>query len=206
MNNNNNSKKTDSFRTAMILLLVLGVLFIDVSLVLTVIFIFAAAVLPFIKKTRETGEKIDLTDLGGTAKKVLEEAKHYAKEAFNIELGSDGDDEDEDEDEEDGDGDEDDGSTLADQLFGKKDKAPEPGPCYTGTEFDTPDEGSPLKRMTERAKEEEVSDCAPDHEHVEPDYNMSPDEKRREQLNNMLKNGIIDKKEYKILLKKFGLK
>ena len=95
-------------------------------------------------------------------------------------------------------------------------EADDPEPVYTGTPFDIPgeppreepsgDEGGFLRRYTEERKEEETSDCDPDHEHVEPSYTMEPDEKRREQLRAMLKNGLIDKKEYELLLRKYGLK
>lgn len=60
------------------------------------------------------------------------------------------------------------------------------------------------KVLTQELKKKDFDDCDDDHEHVEPDYNMPADEKRREQLKSMLKNGIIDKEEYEILLKKYN--
>lgn len=62
------------------------------------------------------------------------------------------------------------------------------------------------KVMTEAKKYAETADCEDDHEHVEPDYNMSADEKRRQQLKSMLANGLIEKEEYNIMLKRYGLK
>lgn len=62
------------------------------------------------------------------------------------------------------------------------------------------------KVMTEAKKYAETADCDDDHEHVEPDYNMSADEKRRQQLKSMLANGLIEKEEYNIMLKRYGLK
>ena len=54
-------------------------------------------------------------------------------------------------------------------------------------------------------KKNDLDDCDGGHEHVEPSYNMPDDEKRRRQLKSMLQNGLIEKEEYKILLKKYGL-
>lgn len=72
---------------------------------------------------------------------------------------------------------------------------------------DIPQEkGSFSKWFTEVKKEEEMESCEADHAHFEQYSTMSDDEKRREQLDRMLENGIIDKKEYKLLLKKYGLK
>lgn len=62
------------------------------------------------------------------------------------------------------------------------------------------------KVMTEAKKYAETADCEDDHEHVEPSYNMSADEKRRQQLKSMLANGLIEKEEYNIMLKRYGLK
>lgn len=62
------------------------------------------------------------------------------------------------------------------------------------------------KVMTEAKKYAETADCDDDHEHVEPDYNMSADEKRRQQLKSMLANGLIEKEEYNIMLRRYGLK
>lgn len=55
------------------------------------------------------------------------------------------------------------------------------------------------KRLTEKMRDD-------DHEHVEPNYAAAPSEKRAEQLREMLKNGIIEKEEYNILMRKYGLK
>lgn len=61
------------------------------------------------------------------------------------------------------------------------------------------------KVLTQEMKKDDLDDCDGGHEHVEPSYNMPADEKRREQLKSMLQNGLIEKEEYKILLKKYGL-
>lgn len=66
-------------------------------------------------------------------------------------------------------------------------------------------EGSLSKRLTEKMRED-FSRCDDDHEHVEPSINASADEKRASQLKEMLRNGIIEKEEYNILMRKFGIK
>lgn len=62
------------------------------------------------------------------------------------------------------------------------------------------------KVMTEAKKYAETADCDNDHVHVEPGYNVGADEKRRQQLKSMLENGLIEKEEYNIMLKRYGLK
>ena len=62
------------------------------------------------------------------------------------------------------------------------------------------------KVLTQEMKKDDLKDCDGGHEHVEPSYNMPADEKRREQLKSMLQNGLIEKEEYKILMRKYGLK
>ena len=44
-----------------------------------------------------------------------------------------------------------------------------------------------------------------DHEDVDPSEYTTEDEKRVKQLKSMLKNGIIDREEYHILMDRFGL-
>lgn len=61
------------------------------------------------------------------------------------------------------------------------------------------------KRLTEKMRDD-LTRCDDDHEHVEPNYAATPSEKRAEQLREMLKNGIIEKEEYNILMRKYGLK
>lgn len=61
------------------------------------------------------------------------------------------------------------------------------------------------KVLTQDMKKHDFDDCGDDHEHVEPSYNMPADVKRREQLKSMLKNGLIEKDEYQILLRKYNL-
>lgn len=61
------------------------------------------------------------------------------------------------------------------------------------------------KRLTEKMRDD-LTRCDDDHEHVEPNYAAAPSEKRAEQLREMLKNGIIEKEEYNILMRKYGLK
>ena len=67
-------------------------------------------------------------------------------------------------------------------------------------------EGESLsKRLTEKMRDD-LSRCDDDHEHVEPGYRGTDAEKRASQLKEMLRNGIIEKDEYNILMRKFGLK
>lgn len=66
-------------------------------------------------------------------------------------------------------------------------------------------ENSASKRLTEQMRED-TSECADDHEHVEPDFRADPEEKRAAQLKEFLRNGIIEKEEYNILMRKYGLK
>ena len=63
------------------------------------------------------------------------------------------------------------------------------------------------KLMTEAKKlaEYDDSDHDDDHEDVDPSEYTTEDEKRVKQLKSMLKNGIIDKEEYNIMLKRYKL-
>ncbi len=61
------------------------------------------------------------------------------------------------------------------------------------------------KLMTEAKKLAEYDDCDDDHEDVDPSEYTTEDEKRVKQLKSMLKNGIIDREEYHILMDRFGL-
>ena len=61
------------------------------------------------------------------------------------------------------------------------------------------------RRLTEKMRDD-LSRCDDDHEHVEPSISGTADEKRAAQLKEMLRNGIIEKDEYAILMRKFGLK
>lgn len=65
--------------------------------------------------------------------------------------------------------------------------------------------GSLSKLLTEKMRDD-LSECDDDHEHAEPDFCADPGEKRAAQLREMLKNGIIEKDEYNILMRKYGLK
>ena len=51
------------------------------------------------------------------------------------------------------------------------------------------------KVLTQEMKKDDLDDCDGGHEHVEPSYDMSADEKRREQLKSMLQKGLIAKEE-----------
>lgn len=68
-----------------------------------------------------------------------------------------------------------------------------------------PQEKSFSKRLTELMRDN-TDDCDDDHVHIEPSINADPNEKRAAQLREMLRNGIIEKDEYNILMRKFGLK
>lgn len=61
------------------------------------------------------------------------------------------------------------------------------------------------KRITEKMRDD-LTRCDDDHEHVEPGYRGTDEEKRAEQLKELLRNGLIEKDEYNILMRKFGLK
>lgn len=61
------------------------------------------------------------------------------------------------------------------------------------------------KRLTEKMRDD-LSRCDDDHEHAEPSISGTPDEKRAAQLKELLRNGLIEKDEYNILMRKFGLK
>lgn len=61
------------------------------------------------------------------------------------------------------------------------------------------------KRLTEKMRDD-LSRCDDDHEHVEPTISGTADEKRAAQLKELMRNGLIEKDEYNILMRKFGLK
>ncbi len=61
------------------------------------------------------------------------------------------------------------------------------------------------KRLTERMRDD-LGRCDDDHEHVEPTISGTADEKRAAQLKELMRNGLIEKDEYNILMRKFGLK
>lgn len=61
------------------------------------------------------------------------------------------------------------------------------------------------KRLTEKMRDD-LTRCDDDHEHVEPDYHGTDEEKRASQLKELLRNGLIEKDEYNILMRKYGLK
>ncbi len=64
------------------------------------------------------------------------------------------------------------------------------------------------KVMTEMKKLAEYDDDEhdeSDHDDIDPHKYLTDDEKRLRQLRSMLKNGIIEKDEYNILIRKFGL-
>ena len=83
--------------------------------------------------------------------------------------------------------------------------AAQPQREFTRPAADRPRESSLSKRLTELMRDN-TDDCDDDHEHIEPDIAADPNEKRAAQLREMLKNGIIEKDEYNILMRKFGLK
>lgn len=69
-----------------------------------------------------------------------------------------------------------------------------------------PETKSYSKRMTEAKKNAETENCEADHVHVEYKSSMTEDEKRLYQLKEMLKNGIISREEYNIMLRRYGLR
>ena len=75
----------------------------------------------------------------------------------------------------------------------------------TGEDVKTAAKAGFSKLMTEAKKMSEYEDCDDDHEDVDPSEYTTEDEKRVKQLKSMLKNGIIDKEEYNIMLKRYKL-
>ncbi len=101
-------------------------------------------------------------------------------------------------------------SKQANQKSGETSSAQAEKSAFSAESFDPKKLAKDAKRsfskmLTQEMKEDDLDDCDGGHEHVEPSYNMPADEKRREQLKSMLQNGLIEKEEYKILLKKYGL-
>ena len=78
----------------------------------------------------------------------------------------------------------------------------------TGEDIKTAAKTGFSKLMTEAKKMAEYDDDdhdESDHEDVDPSNYLTEDEKRLKQLKSMLKNGIIDREEYNILVKRFNL-
>lgn len=78
----------------------------------------------------------------------------------------------------------------------------------TGDDIKTAAKTGFSKIMTEAKKLAEFDDDdhdESDHEDIDPSKYLSEDEKRLKQLKSMLKNGIIDREEYNILVKRFNL-
>ena len=78
----------------------------------------------------------------------------------------------------------------------------------TGDDIKTAAKTGFSKIVTEAKKLAEYDDDdhdESDHEDIDPSNYLSEDEKRLKQLKSMLKNGIIDKEEYNILVKRFNL-
>ena len=101
-------------------------------------------------------------------------------------------------------------SKQANQKSGDASSAQSEKSAFGSESFDPKKLAKDAKRsfskvLTQEMKKNDLDDCDGGHEHVEPSYNMPDDEKRRRQLKSMLQNGLIEKEEYKILLKKYGL-
>ena len=101
-------------------------------------------------------------------------------------------------------------SKQANQKSGDASSAQSEKSAFGSESFDPKKLAKDAKRsfskvLTQEMKKNDLDDCDGGHEHVEPSYNMPADEKRRKQLKSMLQNGLIEKEEYKILLKKYGL-
>ena len=101
-------------------------------------------------------------------------------------------------------------SKQANQKSGDASSAQSEKSAFGSESFDPKKLAKDAKRsfskvLTQEMKKDDLDDCDGGHEHVEPSYNMPADEKRRKQLKSMLQNGLIEKEEYKILLKKYGL-
>lgn len=61
------------------------------------------------------------------------------------------------------------------------------------------------KRMTE-LMHDNIDDCKDDHEHAETVFRGTAEERRAAQLKDFLRSGLIERDEYDILMKKYGLK
>lgn len=188
-NKEKNDKEQDRGQIVLSVVLVfIGLMLTDVSGVLGLLLIFAGLfVVPRInaKKLREASAS---GDLGETVKTVLNEVKQSLDED---------DDEDDDEDE-----DEDGLPKKVTEEYPQQEDMPNRLP-------DGDDEQEPAslsKRITESKKDEELKGCEADHVHAEKYRDLSDDDKRREQLKGMLSAGLIDREEYVIMLKKYGLK
>ena len=181
---NNNKKDMSTEKCIMIVGFVLGSFLLDVSVVLGIVVILAGFLLPGILKAKEKGVKFGSGDLGETVKTVMDETKQAWKEELNSKDA------------------EDDEVPLPKQV----ESAGGSDDLDDGEVFDDPDKGGFLKRVTEQKKAEEQEACEADHIHAEQYRALSDDEKRREQLKGMLDAGLIDKKEYSLMLKKYGLK
>ena len=101
-------------------------------------------------------------------------------------------------------------SKQANQKSGDASSAQSEKSAFGSESFDPKKLAKDAKRsfskvLTQEMKKNDLDDCDGGHEHVEPSYNLPADEKRRKQLKSMLQNGNIEKEEYKILLKKYGL-
>ena len=102
-------------------------------------------------------------------------------------------------------------SKQANQKSGETSSAQPEKSAFGAESFDPKKLAQEAKRsfskvLTQEMKKDDLKDCDGGHEHVEPSYNMPADEKRREQLKSMLQNGLIEKEEYNILMRKYGLK
>ena len=102
-------------------------------------------------------------------------------------------------------------SKQANQKSGETSSAQPEKSAFGSESFDPKKLAQEAKRsfskvLTQEMKKDDLKDCDGGHEHVEPSYNMPADEKRREQLKSMLQNGLIEKEEYNILMRKYGLK
>ena len=102
-------------------------------------------------------------------------------------------------------------SKQANQKSGDASSAQSEKSAFGSESFDPKKLAKDAKRsfskvLTQEMKKDDLKDCDGGHEHVEPSYNMPADEKRREQLKSMLQNGLIEKEEYNILMRKYGLK
>ena len=184
MNDKNNKKKNElsTEKCIMIVGFVLGSFLLDVSVVLGLVVIIASFVLPGILKARG---KLPEGKLGETVKTVINEAKGVYKEQYI----------DDDDDEDD---------ALPTQVEPRSDTLDDDDDGIPDVPIQ--EEGSLSKWLTEAKKAEETESCEQDHIHAEQYRSLSDDDKRREQLKGMLEAGLIDKKEYKLLLKKYGLK
>lgn len=199
-NDNNNEVNVDGVKTVIGIVLTIAVLLLDDLPVVGILLIIGSLAVLLFRRLRKNGETVSAQSIGTAAKELIGELKDTVTAASD-EDGDESDDDDESAGEK--------AKRFVDGLFGNNDADDdddEDEEADGGEEFNDSGSGGFLKALTAERKREEAANCEQDHIHAEQYRNLSDDEKRREQLKGMLSAGLIDKKEYNMMLKKYGLK